>query len=107
LVLVIQFGESLLGAFGLIEADQRLHQHCTDRQEQQAWFGKASGKPFGGLEGGERVNVPAAPDLEHPTSHANGHPLGGLGFRSEHTLGSLEPRFCLLEPPLRDQHRSH
>ena len=68
--------------------------------------GEVPGQPLGGPEGGQRVGVTAARQLEQPADVVDRHRRRGLGFGSEGALGALDPGLCLLEPPLPGQHGS-
>ena len=103
-VLVGECGQGLLGAVGLTEADQGLHQQRPVPVDHQARFGEASGQPVGGLEGGQRVRVPAARQLQQPADRPDRQSHCGFGHGSEGPFGALDPGFCLLRPPLPHQH---
>ena len=68
--------------------------------------GEAPGQPLGGLEGGQRVGVTAARQLEQPADVVDPQHRRGLGFGSEGALGALDPGLCLLRPPLPGQRGS-
>ena len=80
---------------------------CTSkarvRRDDQVRYGEAPGQPLGGLEGGQRVRVPAARQLQHPAGVADRHCRRGLGFGSEGAFGAQDPRLGLLRPSLPGQ----
>jgi hypothetical protein len=76
----------------------------TGSRDHQVRFGEAPGQPVGGLQGGQRVGVPAARQLQQPADRADNQPHCGISFGPEDTLGALHPGFCLLQPSLPGQH---
>ena len=70
------------------------------------WCGQASAQPLGGLEGGQRVGVTAARQLEHSAGTVHPQHCRGLGFRSEDAFGALDPWPGLPRPHLPGQHGS-
>ncbi len=105
-VLVAEVGEGLLGAFGLAEAHQGLQQPCPHYRNEVVRRSEMPGQPLGGLEGGQRVGVPAARQLDEPADEVDPHPHRRLGFCPDGALGALDPALGLLQPPLPRQYRS-
>ena len=66
----------------------------------------ALAQPLGGLEGGQRVGVTAASQLEHSAGTVHPQHCRGLGFRSEDAFGALDPGTGLPRPHLPGQHGS-
>ena len=80
-VLFAELGEGLLGALGLAEAHQGLQQPCPRRRDEVVRCGEMPGQPLGGPEGGQRVGVTAARQLEQPADVVDRQPRRGLGVR--------------------------
>ena len=53
--------------------------------------GEPPGQPLGGLEGGQRISVPAARQLQQPADVADPRPRRGLGFRFERCVRRAGP----------------
>ena len=81
-------------------------QPCPRHRDEVVRRGEVPGQPLGGPEGGQRVGVTAARQLEQPADVVDRHRRRGLGFRSDGALGALDPGLGLLEPPLPDQRSS-
>jgi hypothetical protein len=96
----------LLGPFGLAEAHQGEQQQCPHRRGQGARRGQVPGQAFGGPERGQRVGIPAARQLELGADVVDRQRHRGIGFRSDSTLGALQPGIGLAQPPLPGQHGS-
>jgi hypothetical protein len=79
-VLVAECGQVLLGALGLDRGGPGSAPEMTGSQDHQARFGEAPGQPVGGLEGGQRVRVPAARQLQHSAVRVDRQSHCGLGF---------------------------
>ncbi len=63
-------------------------------------------QPLGRPECGQRIDVTAARQLEHPAGVVNSHPRCGIGFGCDSALGSPDPSLCLFELPLPGQYCS-
>jgi hypothetical protein len=61
------------------------------------------GQLFGGPEGGQRVGVTAARQLEQPADVVDRHRIRWPGFRPNRALGALDPGLRLIRPRLRDE----
>jgi hypothetical protein len=61
------------------------------------------GQPLGRPDGGQRLGIPAARELEHPAAEVQPHPGRRLNLGPDGALGVLEGPLRLLEPPLGDQ----
>ena len=105
-VLFFEAGEGLLGAFGVAEAHQGMDQHGPRHDDEVVRCGKVPGQPLGGPQGGQRVGVMAADQLEQSAEVVDHQRLRGLGFGSDGALGALHPGLRLLKPPLPDQRGS-
>ena len=105
-VAVAEAGEGLFGALDFAEAHQGVQQQCPCRREEHVRCGQASAQPLGGLEGGQRVGVTAARQLEHSAGTVHPQHCRGLGVRSEDAFGALDPGPCLPRPHLPGQYGS-
>ena len=105
-VLVVELGQDLLGALGLAEAHQGVQQQCPRPRGEQCGAARSPASRSAASEGGQRLRVTAARQLEQPADVVEGHHRRGLGFRSEGALGALDPGLCLLQPSLPGQRGS-
>ena len=106
-VLALEFGERLLGAVGIAQAHQRVHEQRSCPGHGVVRDGEPPGYRFGAAERGQRVEVPSASQLEQTTDIADDVSGSGLGFSGEGAFGALDPRLGLVRPSLPRQHGPH
>jgi hypothetical protein len=78
--------------------------HCPRPRNDQGRYVEAPGRPLGGLEGGQRIPVPAARQLQDPATVADRHRHRGLGLSGHGALAALDPWLGLFRPSLPGQH---
>ena len=77
-----EFGDSLLGALFLAETYQDVQQQSLCGRDVQVRGCEVPGQLLGGLEGGQRILVPAAHQLQHTADVVDHHSRRWFGFRS-------------------------
>ena len=87
---VVQAGEGLLGAPGFAEPDERLHHLRSHGCRARVRRDEQSRQPRGRPEGGQRIGVATAGQLEHAASLVEHHPGGRLGLGPEGTLRLIQ-----------------
>jgi hypothetical protein len=102
-VLLAESGQGLLGEPGLAEAHQGVHHQCLCRGHRMLRRDEPLGQPLGRLEGGQRLGVLTARQLEHPAEVADTQSRRGVGFGFEGAFGALDPRLRLIQLSLPEQ----